>query len=164
MTRFSFSDMTRLLRSGPAITRSMASSSSVHRDATRRSARGEERRLVDGVGEIGAGEPRGAAGEHVEVDVVGERLALRVHVEDGLAADEVGAIDDDLAIEPAGPQQRRVEDVGTVGGGDQDDAGGDVEAVHLDEQLVEGLLALVVTAARGRRRDGGRRRRSRRRR
>ena len=46
-----------------------------------------------------------------------------------------------------GPQQRRVEDVGTVGGRDQDDPAADVEAVHLDEQLVQGLLALVVAAA-----------------
>ena len=59
----------------------------------------------------------------------------------------VGAVDDDLAVEAARTQQRRIEDVGTVGRGDQDDAGVLIEAVHLDEQLVEGLLALVVTAA-----------------
>lgn len=41
----------------------------------------------------------------------------------------------------------RIQDVGTVGCGDQDDAGAITEAVHLDEQLVECLLALVVSAA-----------------
>ena len=46
-----------------------------------------------------------------------------------------------------GPQQGRVEDVGPVGGGDDDDVGVGVEAVHLDQDLVEGLLALVVRAA-----------------
>jgi hypothetical protein len=76
-----------------------------------------------------------------------ERLALGVDLEDRLAADQVGAVDDDLAVEAARAQQRRVEDVGAVGRGDQDDRGADVEAVHLDEQLVEGLLALVVAAA-----------------
>ena len=45
-----------------------------------------------------------------------------------------------------GPQERRVEDVGTVGGGDDDHVRVRVEAVHLDEDLVEGLLALVVAA------------------
>ena len=40
-----------------------------------------------------------------------------------------------------------IEDVGAVGGGDQDDVVLHLEAVHLDEQLVERLLALVVTAA-----------------
>src|SRR6185503_8850876 len=63
------------------------------------------------------------------------------------AALAVGAVDDDLTVEAARPQQRRVEDVGPVGGGDQDDVVGHREAVHLDEELVQGLLALVVTAA-----------------
>ena len=82
-----------------------------------------------------------------QVDVGGHRLAARVHVEDLLATVEVGGVDADLAVEAARAQQRRVEDVGTVGGRDQDDPAADVEAVHLDEQLVEGLLALVVAAA-----------------
>jgi hypothetical protein len=46
-----------------------------------------------------------------------------------------------------GAQQRRVEDVGAVGGGDHHDALGGLEAVHLVEHLVERLLALVVAAA-----------------
>ena len=46
-----------------------------------------------------------------------------------------------------GPQQRRVEDVGAVGGGDQDDVVLHLEAVHFDQQLVQRLLALVVAAA-----------------
>ena len=64
-----------------------------------------------------------------------------------MAAVEVGGVDLDLAVEAPGPQQRGVEDVGPVGRGDQDHAAADVEAVHLDQQLVEGLLALVVAAA-----------------
>jgi hypothetical protein len=53
----------------------------------------------------------------------------------------------DLAVEAAGTQQRRIEHVGTVGGGDQDDAFVGFEAVHLDQQLVQRLLALVIAAA-----------------
>src|SRR3989441_1110779 len=56
----------------------------------------------------------------------------------------------DSPIEAARPQQRRVEHVGTVGRGDEDHALVGLEAVHLDEQLVEGLLALVVAAAQAR--------------
>ena len=58
-----------------------------------------------------------------------------------------GPVEDDLAVEAARAQQRRVEHVGAVGGGDHDDVGVGVEAVHLDQDLVEGLLALVVRAA-----------------
>ena len=67
--------------------------------------------------------------------------------EDLLAADDVGVRHDHLAVEAPGPQQRRVEHVRPVGRGDQDDAFIRLEAVHLDEQLIEGLLALVIAAA-----------------
>src|ERR1700685_4031090 len=52
-----------------------------------------------------------------------------------------------LRAEAAGAQQRRVEDVRAVGGRDQDDVVLHLEAVHLDEQLVQRLLALIVTTA-----------------
>ncbi len=67
--------------------------------------------------------------------------------EDALAALHVRTVDDDAAIEAARAQQRRIEHVGAVGGRDEDDALVRLEAVHLDEQLVQRLLALVVTAA-----------------
>ena len=50
----------------------------------------------------------------------------------------------DLAVEPTRTQQRRVEGLGTVRGGEDDDTRRWIEAVHLREQLVEGLLAFVV--------------------
>ena len=117
------------------------------RDLALARAGGQQRRLVDQVGEVGAGEAGGLAGQRVEVDLAAQRLAAGVDLEDVLAALAVGAVDDDLAVEAAGPQQRRVEDVGPVGGRDQDDVVLHLEAVHLDQQLVQRLLALVVTAA-----------------
>ena len=68
-------------------------------------------------------------------------------MQDLLAADDVRVRHHDLAVETAGTQQSGIEHVGTVGGGDQDDAFIGLEAVHLDQQLVERLLALVVAAA-----------------
>ena len=70
-----------------------------------------------------------------------------MHLQDLLAADDVGVRHHHLAVEAARPQQRRVEHVGPVGGGDQDDAFVGLEAVHLDQQLVQRLLALVIAAA-----------------
>ncbi len=46
-----------------------------------------------------------------------------------------------------GRKQRRIEHVGAIGGGQHDDGFGLAEAVHLAEDLIERLLALVVTAA-----------------
>src|SRR4051794_20397249 len=110
-------------------------------------AGGEQGGLVDEVGQVGAREAGRLAGECVDLDLLGQRLAAGMDLEDLGAALAVGAIDDDLAVEAAWPQQRRVKDVRAVGGGDQDDVVLHLEAVHLDEQLVERLLALVVTAA-----------------
>ena len=125
----------------------MASSRARVVDQLAVAAGGEQGGLVEHVGQVGAGEAGGAAGDGQQVDPGRHRLALGVHLEDPVAADHVGRLDRDLAVEPAGAQQRRVEDVGAVGRRDEDDVGLDVEAVHLDEQLVEGLLALVVATA-----------------
>ena len=46
-----------------------------------------------------------------------------------------------------GRRSAGIEHVGTVGRGDEDDAFVRLEAVHLDEELVQRLLALVVAAA-----------------
>src|ERR1700691_4168750 len=118
-----------------------------HGDRALALARRHQRRLVDQIGEIGAGEARRAARDDARIDVGGERHLAHMHLENLLAADHVGIGHDHLAIEPPGAQQRRIEHVGPVGGGDQDNAFIGLEAVHLDQQLVEGLLALVVAAA-----------------
>ena len=68
-------------------------------------------------------------------------------LENTLAALEVRVVHHDLAVETAGTQQRRVENVGAVGGRDDDDVGAGFETVHLDQNLVQRLLALVMAAA-----------------
>ena len=70
-----------------------------------------------------------------------------MHLQDGLAAVDVGPVQHHLAVEAAGAQQGRVQDVGPVGGRQDDDVGVGVEAVHLHQDLVQRLLALVVGAA-----------------
>ena len=59
----------------------------------------------------------------------------------------VGHRDDHLPVETAGPEQCRVEDVRPVGGREDYDAVLGIEAVHLDEHLVEGLFPFVMAAA-----------------
>ena len=103
--------------------------------------------FVEHVGQIGTGEARRAHGDHVQVDVRHERLALGMHPQDRLTAFQIGGRHAHLPVESARTQQGGVEHVGTVGGGDDDEVGVVVEAVHLDEQLVQRLLALVVATA-----------------
>ena len=141
------SEIRRLLRSGPAITRSTASWNSAMPmlRLLRRAARiAASLTRFSRSAPTKPGVPRG---ERLQVDVRRERLAAHVDLEDRLAALHVGPVHHHLAVEAAGPQQRRVEDVGPVGGGDQDHVGVGVEAVHLHQDLVQRLLALVVAAA-----------------
>ena len=118
-----------------------------HADDLAVAPRGQDGGLVHEVGQVGAGEAGRLAGQVLRVDGLVERLALGVDLQDGHAAAQVRPVEDDLAVEAAGPQQGRVQDVRPVGGGDDDHVGVRVEAVHLDQDLVEGLLALVVGAA-----------------
>src|SRR5215469_968699 len=67
--------------------------------------------------------------------------------QNSLAALYVRPRNHDPAIESTGTQERGIEDVRTVGCGDQDDTLVRLKPVHLDEQLVQGLLALVMSAA-----------------
>ena len=59
----------------------------------------------------------------------------------------IGKIDDDASVETAWAEERLIENIGTVGGSDQDDPFAGVKAIHFDEKLVQGLFALIVSAA-----------------
>ena len=139
--------MTSDLRSAPIITLSLASSNSacVTMRLLRRAAirAASLTRLARSAPEK-PGVPRAMV---LQVHVGRQRHLAHVHLQDLLAADHVRIRHDHLAVEAARAQQRGIEHVGPVGRGDQDDAFVGLEAVHLDQQLVERLLALVVAAA-----------------
>ena len=84
----------------------------------------------------------------LQIHVGRDLHALGVDAEDLLAAVDVGLVDQHLAIEAAGAEQRRVEHFGPVRRAHDDDALARVEAVHLGQQLIQRLLALFVAADR----------------
>jgi hypothetical protein len=59
-----------------------------------------------------------------------------VHPQDSLPSFHIGTVEDDLAIEATGPNQRRIKDFGPVGRLQDDDALLGVEAVQLREELI----------------------------
>ncbi len=77
----------------------------------------------------------------------GQRHGADMHFQNLLATTHVRQRHDNLAVETARTQQRRIEYVRTVGRGDDDDAFVALEAIHLDQRLVQRLLAFVMTAA-----------------
>ena len=124
--------------------RSTPSVKSLHRDFLGLAPRRDQRRLVDQVGEVGAGEAGRQGRDLLRRDVGGELMALEVEIDDVDAPALVRPVDQHLAVETAGAQQRRIEDFGPVGRREQHQAAARIEAVHLDQQLVQRLLLLVV--------------------
>ena len=103
--------------------------------------------LVDDRGQVGAREHGRGAGEAFEIGVRAELDPLGVDPQDLGATDDIGKVDADGSVESAGADEGGVEDIGAVGGGDDDHAVRRREAVHLDQDRVERLLTLVVAAA-----------------
>ena len=76
-----------------------------------------------------------------------QRNLLRVYPEYFLAPAYVGPAHYNPAVKTAGAQQRGIEYIGAIGCGDKDDTVVGLKAIHLDQQLIEGLLALIVPTA-----------------
>jgi hypothetical protein len=66
--------------------------------------RGQQRRLVAQVGQVGADHPRRRRGQRIQVHVAGQRHRPRVNPEDLEASGAVGRLHGDAAIEASGPQ------------------------------------------------------------
>ena len=89
----------------------------------------------------------GAASNDGEFHVVGQRGLLGMNPKDHFAALHVRAANHHAAIETAGAEQCGIEHVRPVGGRDEDHAFVGFEAVHFNQQLIQGLLALIVSTA-----------------
>ena len=107
----------------------------------------QQRGLVDKVLKVCTGKTGGALGNDLQGDVRCKGLVAGMHLQDLLASLDIRQTHIDLTVKAAGTQQCLIQNVGTVGGGHDDDAVVGFKAVHLHQQLVQGLLALIVTAA-----------------
>ncbi|OQA28829.1 MAG: hypothetical protein BWY59_00654 [Verrucomicrobia bacterium ADurb.Bin345] len=110
-------------------------------------AGGKQRRLVHEVGEIRTREARRSPRDAPQIHVGGQLDPSGVDPQDRLAALQHRHINHDLPVETAGPEQRLVQHVGPVRGGDDDNAFLRVETVHFHQQRIQRLLALVVAPA-----------------
>ena len=110
-------------------------------------ARGGEARVVDDVGDDGAGEAVHLRGEVEEVDVRREGLLAHVHLENLQTTLARGQLHGDLAIETTRANQRLVQNVDAVRRGDAHHLAVASETVELHEELVQRLIAFVVARA-----------------
>ena len=107
-------------------------------------ADGTQGALVDDIGQVGARGTGRGAGNRGQVDRRLSLHALGMQLKDVLTAGQVGQLNGDAAVKTTGAQQGRVKAVGSVGSSENDNTLVVIEAVHLGQQLVERLLALVV--------------------
>ena len=106
-------------------------------------------RFVAHVGDVRPAEAWRLLGQELDVDGRVRLDRPQVHLEDGLAFHHVGHVDVDLAVEAPRTHQRAVEDICTVGRRKNDDPAVGAKPVHLRQELVQGVLALVVGSEAG---------------
>src|SRR5690606_20072574 len=121
-----------------------------HADRALVAPRGQDGGLIDHVFQVGAHKAGRLLRKVVQVYMRGHGLAAHTHLEDLHAPSHLRATHGDATVKAARAQQSRVKNVGPVGGRDQNDVGVCAKAVHLNQDLVERLLALVVGAAQAR--------------
>mmetsp|Transcript_19865 Transcript_19865/g.50816 ORF Transcript_19865/g.50816 Transcript_19865/m.50816 type:complete len:448 (-) Transcript_19865:200-1543(-) len=113
-------------------------------------ARGKDGRLVHQVLKVGTAEAGGALGHLLQSDLLGELLVLDVHPENLLAALDVRQANLHATVKAARAQKCAVKDVCAVRCRNNNDTAVALEAVHLSQDLVQGLLTLVVATAHAR--------------
>src|SRR6266487_575061 len=69
-----------------------------------------------------------------------------MHLKNGKTTANIGFIQHYLAIKASGAQKRGVEDVGAVGGSNDNNIGVFIKTVQFNKQLVECLLAFVIAS------------------
>ena len=119
----------------------------IHVDQTLAGASGEQGRFIDQVGQIGTGHSRRSTCKNVRLDVRRKRYLAHVHDKNLFPATDVRQRDNHLTVKTTRTHQCRIKDVRTVGRSDHDDTDTGLEAVHLNQHLVQCLFAFVIATA-----------------
>ena len=102
--------------------------------------------FIDKIRQIGAGKSRSSFGDSAKIDAFLQRLVRRVNLQNLLAVVNVRLVKHDAPVKTSGPEKRRIQNIGAVGCRHDDKLLVGFKAVHLHQNLVEGLFALVVAA------------------
>ena len=109
----------------------------------------ENRALVDHVREIRTHRAGGRQSDGVQIDRLIQHDVLRMNLQDLNPALQIRALHDDSPVKSAGPQKRGIQHLGPVRCGQDQQTLGGVKAIHLGKQLIQGLLALVISPVMG---------------
>mmetsp|Transcript_55823 Transcript_55823/g.145606 ORF Transcript_55823/g.145606 Transcript_55823/m.145606 type:complete len:202 (+) Transcript_55823:761-1366(+) len=107
---------------------------------------GQDGRLIHEILKIGAAESSSALSHVRQRDLLSQFLVLDVHFENLLTSLDIGQAHLDTPIKAARTQQRVIQDIRAVRGSNDNDPRVALEAIHLGQDLIECLFALVIAA------------------
>ena len=111
---------------------------------------GHNGRFIQQVAQIRSGKAGGGPGNGAQAYGIVQLFILGVNPEDLLPALHIRAVYLNLAVKPAGTQQRGIQNIRTVGGCQNNNALGMAKPIHLHQQLVQSLLLFIMAAAQAR--------------
>ena len=81
----------------------------------------------------------------MQIDVVFQSQIAGVHFKYPNASDKIRSIHQNLAVKSPGPQQRRIQNLGTIGRPHDNDSDLGVKTVHFAEQLIERVFPFIIS-------------------
>lgn len=94
---------------------------------------------------ISSSETRGSSSNFLKVNIFSQCFSSGVNLKNLDAPSNIWPVNSDLPIKPSWTQKRRVQHIRPVGRSEDDDTTVAGKAIHLSQELVNGLLPLVVT-------------------
>mmetsp|Transcript_8259 Transcript_8259/g.16557 ORF Transcript_8259/g.16557 Transcript_8259/m.16557 type:complete len:200 (+) Transcript_8259:681-1280(+) len=107
----------------------------------------ENSSFVHEVGKISSCETWGSACHFVKVNIFCQRLSCRVHLQNRHTALNIWTIDSHLTIKSPWAKQGGIQDIWSVCGSKHNDTCVAFKSVHLCQQLIDGLLSLIITSS-----------------
>ena len=108
---------------------------------------GKQSCFIQQVGKVGPDKSRGLLGNDFQIDILGQRLVLRMHLENCFAPFNVRTANQNLAVKTSGTKQSRIQNIRTVRGSHDDNAFVAFKTVHFDQQLIQSLFTFIMSAA-----------------
>ena len=107
-------------------------------------------RLINQISQISTRKSRSPTCNQIRPNIITHRHFAHVHFQNLLATTNIGQTNHHLTVETPRPQQRLIKHVGTVSRGNNNDTLRSFEAIHFNQQLVQGLLTFIVTTTHAR--------------
>ena len=109
----------------------------------------QDRRFINHIGQIRAHGSGSSQGNGVKIHRLVQKHFLGVHFQNIHPSFQIRTVHNDPPVKPSRAQKRRIQDFRPVGGSQNQKSFGAVEAVHFRQQLIQGLLSLIVASVMG---------------